>query len=439
MNHDTKKKLQLILSQVDAEELRRELEELEAVKNEIPVDWKKTRSKETGRGEDKRTVEVPYACIENTEALIKHHNIVIKYNEMSKNMDIDIPPGIGLPHPDLKENDALVMIHDLCAHHDYRISKDALDSQLSTIGSLNAYHPVREWIDSAEWDGVDRLPDFYGTVQEREDTEVKELLMRKWALNAVAAVFRHGGLRPQGALIFEGQQGLGKTMWLEKIAGDKTWVQDGIQLNVSDKDSVLECVSHWMVELGELAATFTKSDIQALKGFITKDKDRIRPAYARKTNEYARRTVFFGTVDERRFLIDQNGNRRFWIISVDKINVKTSFNAQQFWAQMKMLFMAGEPWWLTHEEIDMVNKYNEMYMLVDPIHERLDACVMKDSEDLRELNCTEILEATGMKNPSRSDTNKVGTWLRKNGYHVNSRTNRYRIAVQEMDRVVTVY
>ena len=36
-----------------------------------------------------------------------------------------------------------------------------------------------------------------------------------------------------------------------------------------EKDSVMQCVRNWIVELGELDATFRKSDIASLKSFIT--------------------------------------------------------------------------------------------------------------------------------------------------------------------------
>ena len=46
------------------------------------------------------------------------------------------------------------------------------------------------------------------------------------------------------------------------------YIKDGITLNPSDKDSVMQCVRNWIVELGELDATFRKSDIASLKSFI---------------------------------------------------------------------------------------------------------------------------------------------------------------------------
>jgi putative DNA primase/helicase len=75
---------------------------------------------------------------------------------------------------------------------------------------------------------------------------------------------------------------------------------EGQTLNPAEKDSVLTAVSHWIVELGELDATFKKADIAQLKAFVTKTSDKVRRPYALKDSSFPRRTVFAGTVNPRK-------------------------------------------------------------------------------------------------------------------------------------------
>jgi predicted P-loop ATPase len=103
----------------------------------------------------------------------------------------------------------------------------------------------------------------------------------------------------------------------------------------ADKDSVKQCVSHWIVELGELESTFKKSDIDMLKAFVTKKTDELRLPYDRASTTYQRRTAFYASVNAREFLTDTSGNRRFWVIPVKGIDVNDGVDMQQLWAEVK--------------------------------------------------------------------------------------------------------
>jgi len=405
-------------------------EQAEAAKlppDERPVSWAKTREKTVGSGQNKETIQVPYTCVENTKALLEHYGVGVRYNEMSKNVEMEMGDD-EVFHQDTEINNKLTWIINKANHHAF--SKNEIDEHISFIAAANAYHPVRDWILSKPWDGKSRLQQFYGTVT--SDSPPKEMLMRRWAIMAVAAVFEKEGIRPQGILTFVGGQGLGKTRWLESIAGSSDWVQDGESIDPHDKDSVLDVVSKWIVELGEIQATFTRTDIQALKAFITKKEDKIRPPYERKANKYARRTVFFGTVDDEEFLNDLNGNRRFWTISVTDINTEHKMNLQQLWAEVHTLYKGGERYWMTREEIRDLDNHNQQYMSVNPIVDILRDNVSWNDESICEyLSCTEVLARAGKSNPSKSDLNVASKWLKRSGAKRRSKDRRWLVYISE--------
>ena len=58
-----------------------------------------------------------------------------------------------------------------------------------------------------------------------------------------------------------------------------------------------------------------------LKAFITESSDEFRRPYAMKPMVYPRRTSFYATVNNGDFLKDDTGNRRYWVIPVEKIDL----------------------------------------------------------------------------------------------------------------------
>ena len=148
-------------------------------------------------------------------------------------------------------------------------------------------------------------------------------------------------------------------------------LQDGLLVKPDDKDSVRLVTSFWLVELGELDATFSLSGQSQLKAFTTRDTDELRLPYARKESKFARRTVFFGSVNPREFLHDDTGNRRYWTIEAKSINHQHEIDMYQLWAQIYHMHQQGESHIPNADEYAALNESNEQYLAVDPIEERI--------------------------------------------------------------------
>lgn len=162
------------------------------------------------------------------------------------------------------------------------------------------------------------------------------------------------------------------------------------------------------------------SDLAALKAFVTRKNDVLRRAYARKESQFARRTVFFGSVNPREYLHDTSGNRRYWTIECAALNTSHGLDMQQVWAQVYAMYQAGETHYLTAAEHEALNAHNEAFQVADPIEERLqerlDWTAPKAEWTWR--TSTAVLMETGIEKPTESDAKKAGTCLRKlNGGH----------------------
>jgi predicted P-loop ATPase len=177
-----------------------------------------------------------------------------------------------------------------------------------------------------------------------------------------------GAYSTRGTLVFAGQQNIGKTFFLQMLTGDMwKYCLDGLTLNPSDRDSIKKFCSHWIIELGELDATFRKSDISALKAFLTLKKDTMRLAYGRGESTFPRRTVSIASVNDRTFLRDDTGNSRYWCLPVERFDFQKlrGIDIQQLWAEVWQhvkfaleVDPVGLPWFLNQEESDQLETNN---------------------------------------------------------------------------------
>jgi putative DNA primase/helicase len=173
-----------------------------------------------------------------------------------------------------------------------------------------------------------------------------------------------------GVLTIVGDQAAGKTRWIRRLCPAE-YSMVGVQLSIDQKDSKIESLARWIVELGEVSATKSKSGAAALKAFLTRPSDYIRYPYDRRANDIPRRTVYFATENSTRFLTDETGNRRWWTIRVNKLDHQHHINMQQLWAQAYHLIHQGEQWWLTDTELAELNQQNRIHEEDDPVDHML--------------------------------------------------------------------
>lgn len=371
------------------------------------VDWFSPFPDVNGKGK-------PLATIENVADACRRLGVTVRYNVIKKDLEIMIPGAEFTV--DNRANASLAWLASACTR--FGIPTGPLGDYVGYLADMNLFNPVAQWITSRPWDGQSRLQDLYDTIQ-AEDEELKCVLLRRWLLSAVAAVFQPQGVSAHGVLVLQGDQYLGKTKWFKTLVpADLGVIQDGLMLRPDDRDSVKQVVSYWLVELGELDATFRKSDIAQLKSFLTRDRDVMRRAYAKMESEYARRTVFFASVNPREFLHDTTGNRRFWTIEAKYIDHSHGVNMQQLWAEVYELFKAKETYYLQPEEMARLNASNEEFAVVDPVQDRLSTKLdwAASMERWGWRSATDILVDVGIERPTQSDATRAAAFIRtKNG------------------------
>ena len=356
----------------------------------------------------------PLDTFDNLEWMLGEYGITVRYNEVRKNVEVKLPGrSYGL---DNAANCSLAEINSIAARN--RMPRGSLADYIKLISDMNRYNPAADWIRSKPWDGTSRLQALYDTVKVKGDNNLKERLMYRWLLSCVAALFKPHGFESHGALVFTGAQGLGKTTWFRRLVPHELGaVLMGAMVDPAQKDTVTNAISHWIVELGELDATFRKADIARLKSFITLPTDKLRRPYDRVESEYQRRTVFCASVNDDRYLIDSTGNRRWWTIPVYAIEFMHTVDMQQLWSELLNHYERGEQWWLTGEEEKMLSGLNAEHEAIDPVEELIagafDWEMLPGTMGWKEYTSTEVLSLIGFDKPNKAQATHASAVLKK--------------------------
>lgn len=361
----------------------------------------------------------PLPTARNLAELCRRTGVTVRYNVIRKDLEI-LVPGLHTTVDNAKEVAAGEVMD--CMHR-AGMATASFETNLCQVAEANPYNPVASWITSRPWDGQPRLQAFFDTVQEAQPTRMadgrilKEVLMRRWLISGVAAAFEPDGVVARGVLTFVSKQNLGKTRWARQLAPPELQlIADGVVLDPANKDSVKQVISKWIVELGEVDATFRRTDIAALKSFISRSHDELRRPYARTESRYARRTILFASVNDERFLRDATGNTRWWTVHAVALGEPARIDMQQVWAEAHALYCSGETWHLSGEELDALNATNSEHEPISPIAELIDRH-FDWSTPAEHWNAayraTEIAIVVGIDKPNRRDVNEAAAYVVK--------------------------
>jgi putative DNA primase/helicase len=225
-----------------------------------------------------------------------------------------------------------------------------IDDALTLEVDRQTFNPVREYLRATKWDGVPRIASLLCEYFGAESGEYTAESMRVMLVGAVARVMRPG-CKFDLVLTLVGEQGTKKSTFLKILGG--LWFSDTF-MSVHGKDALEQIQGAWIIEIAELAG-LRKAEIEAVKHFITKQEDQFRPAYARTSETFKRQCVFFATTNNREFLRDPSGNRRFLPIDVRPEHVKKDVfedlagEVSQIWAEAFKLYSEGSPTHLSTE------------------------------------------------------------------------------------------
>lgn len=307
-------------------------------------------------GINSKGVVVPKKTLANFSKFLEYHHISLWVDVIRKTGNVNINGRvtlIGDNHYTLFWSMAQAVGWDLKRHE--------VISLTDSVMNESEVNPVTDWLKSLPVpnDGVDWVQTICKTVDIDGSEAEKKLghrLVELWLLQLVAAADgaentpnKEALCKFESILVLCGEQGVKKSSWFGSLMPKalKEYVQTGATLEVSNKDSVMAATSTVATELGEIDSSFRKSDISHLKAFVSNGADIVRVPYGRVAIRYKRRTSFCGSVNDTYYLHDTTGNRRFFPVNVNSLELIPEPLLALAMSQLWQRYLGGECWWPT--------------------------------------------------------------------------------------------
>lgn len=363
----------------------------------------------------------PKGTARNFEIMMNAYGVRVTFDEIAKTLDIGGPsaPCAGVLH----EEAALGYLDSLANLNEYPTA--SVRAMLMPLANKHTVNPVEQWVSQRPWDGRDYVGELFGqiTVARNEDRAFCELLFRKWLRGAYAIGTGKTRRWEHVLVLVDPLGGAGKTRFFSTLCPPELR-KDSVILDTDDKDSVKMAISAWLVELGELDGTFSRSDQAKLKAFLSSETDELRLPYGRAYLKYPRRTAYMASVNDSYFLVDPSNNRRIWPIEVTSANHLHTVDTQQVWAQVAAEVAAGVQWHLTPQEEQHLAGRNEGFRSGSRIADMLGVLDVQPGGPSDHRTVTQVLALAGVSNPLKSELNEAARWLRKAGIEQTKRGGR---------------
>ena len=296
-----------------------------------------------------------------------------------------------------------------------------------------AYNPIGEFLEGLPaWDGHNHVADLFGRLPGISSEQLSFLSI--WLRSAVAHWLQMDTLHGNECVpTLIGSQGCGKTTFLRRLLPQHLRQYYLDHLNLSNKfDKEMALTNNLLVNLDELDA-IRPSQHAALKQTLSKSKVNGRPIFGRAQEDRLRFASFVATTNNPHPLTDATGSRRYICLQIPQgqyINNVGDIDYEQLYAQvLHEVREEKAPYWFNNDEVARIQQLNHEYMEQKDIAEIVLACFRKpkDGEEVKGINCTEILDIIRREYPSVPNTHGVkvslGTALKNLGYESKVHSN----------------
>jgi hypothetical protein len=263
---------------------------------------------------------------DNVRLALRKLEIYPKYNAFADEIEIG---GV-----EVTDAQAIILRFAIQDEFHFLPTQTIFDQALIYEAHTHKYHPVCDYLDlkESEKDGVPRIDTWLTDYAGAEDTPLNRALGRKFLIAAVRRV-RQPGVKFDTMPIFESPQGKDKSKGLAVLAVRPEWFSDCMTLDLGPKEAIEQSRGVWIAELAELSGIDSPRGIRRVKTFMSRQYDRARSAYARRSQRVARQFVCAGSVNDAQYFADEE-NRRFWPVAIVKFQTeKLRRDVDKLWAE----------------------------------------------------------------------------------------------------------
>ena len=211
-----------------------------------------------------------------------------------------------------------------------------------------------------QWNGTDYIQKLASFIKTK-DQSVWENQFKKHLVRTVKCAIIPKYYNKQALILVDPRQNSGKSTFCRFLCPPALNEYIAEDIN-TDKDSRILIAKNFIINLDELAL-LTKSDLNSLKSFMSKDQINERLPYDRKSTILQRKASFVGSTNSTEFLTDETGSVRWLCFAVDSINWDYSklINMDEVWSQAYYLHKSNFIADLSREEIVANEERNKRF------------------------------------------------------------------------------
>ncbi|MGA1114671.1 MAG: VapE domain-containing protein [Aquiluna sp.] len=254
----------------------------------------------------------------------------------------------------------------------YKVGKELAIDCLVQVANENPYNPVTEYLLHCERHVEPTYIDGLATAYLRpgdDGTTIYDEMLKRTLIGAVARAF-DPGYKHDTACVIMGDQGAYKSSFWGCLGGP--FYSDALG-DISTKDDVMVLHRSWIMEWAELDHITNRKHAGQVKAFLSQAIDLLRVPYGKAVEAFPRRGIIVGTTNKTTgFLVDETGNRRFWVIpttktQVDQINTAALLMERDaIWSAAVYAYRNGETNRLPVAMELAVQQENDAYMIESP-------------------------------------------------------------------------
>ena len=288
------------------------------------------------------------------------------------------------------------------------------DDALRIILRKNQYHPVKELIESVEWDGESRIYDFLSRWTKCENTDYTREVSRLIFAGGIHRLYNPGCKFDDMPVLIGTRQGEGKSTFVRWIALKDEFFTEVTEFEGQKGIEAIE--GAWICEVSELLALTKVKEQEAVKSYLTRLNDKYRMPFDKRVTDHPRQCIFIGTTNKEQFLTDKTGNRRFYPVKVNQTGYELFEKEKeikeyikQCWAEAKHLFDKGELKPYADKKLYDVIRGKQAEAVEDDYRIGMVKDFLEDKDEVCILQLWQEALQMGMySKPEKKDSNELG-------------------------------
>ena len=313
------------------------------------------------------------------------------------------------------------------AEQGYKVSKELAIDCLIQVAHEHPYDPVALYLEhvaaTVEPAYIDGLATAYLRPEDNgSGPTIYDHMLRCTLIGAVKRVFEPG-CKHDTACVLMGDQGARKSSFWSALGG--AFFSDALG-DISSKDDLMILHRSWIMEWAELDHVMGRKHAGQVKAFLSQATDLFRVPYGKATESFPRRGIIVGSTNRSTgFLVDDTGNRRFWVIPTTRTEA-TPIDTPTLMAERDAIWSAAvhayrnrEPNYLPPDLATIVSAENEAYQVENPWKAPIADWLNEARNQGIELSSETILSkaiAKPTERQTRADQMQVATIMRDLGF-----------------------